>query len=159
MSIFGRALAATAFTALLAVACAGPQRSAADDQSEMLETRQAQFAAALEARDVQGMVGLFAADAVLHVADMAPIEGRDAIGDFYDRVFGFLTRSSVIPHDTRISEAGDMAYSVGTTRNGFSGPEGVVDYDGKYLLVWRRIDDDWVIAVYSISSNEADEDR
>jgi uncharacterized protein (TIGR02246 family) len=118
------------------------------------EHAQAAFFAALAERDAGSTAALFAEDAELHVAGMPPVTGRDAIGVFYARLFGFLDASAATPGPVHVATAGDVAWGTGAVRNTFTGAQGTQAFDGKYTLVWRRIDGDWRIAVYSISSNQ-----
>jgi ketosteroid isomerase-like protein len=121
---------------------------------EQLEERQREFFAAVAAKDANRTAALFSDAAVLHVANMPPVEGRAAIHQFYGRMFGFLSASSATPESTQVSESGDMAVSIGRSANEFRGPEGPVEYAGKYVLVWRRLAGDWRIVLYGLSSNE-----
>jgi hypothetical protein len=47
----------------------------------------------------------------------------------------------------------------GGVANAFRGPQGPIEYAGKYLLVWRKLADDWVIVLYGISSNQPEAAR
>lgn len=142
------------FAVLAAVSCTGRSAASLEDARERLDQRENEFLAALAARDADGTAELFAENGVLHVANMPPVEGRDAIRGFYGNVFGFLTASEAHPRSSRLSDAADMAYSIGTTSNEFAGPDGPVAYAGKYLLVWERLEGEWMIVVYSISSDQ-----
>jgi len=53
-----------------------------------------------------------------------------------------------------MSAGGDMAYSFGQTTNQFRGPEGTESYAGKFALVWCKVEGEWVIVLYSVSSNQ-----
>jgi ketosteroid isomerase-like protein len=143
----------------LAGACAHRQAAPAEAERERLGQRQGELFAALAARDADRTAALFADDALLHVAGMPPIQGRIAIREFYSNVFGFLSASSATPEMTHISDSGDLAYGVGRVANAFRGPQGPVEYAGKYLLVWRKLADDWVIVLYGISSNQPEAAR
>jgi ketosteroid isomerase-like protein len=145
-------------TAVLLAGCA-LQRPQSGDGQALLDQRQQAFRAALEARDAERMAALFSENAVLHVANMPPIEGRRAIHRFYQRVFGFLAASNAVIEHTRVADSGDLAYSIGSVRNTFEGADGPVSYAGKYLLIWSRSGHDWTIDVYSISSNQPDPSR
>jgi ketosteroid isomerase-like protein len=105
------------------------------------------------------MAGLFADDAVLHVANMPPVQGRDAIRRFYGNLFGFLSASAATPETLHISAGGDMAYGVGSATNEFRGPQGPAVYAGKYFLVWRKVADEWMVVLYGVSSNQSDPER
>lgn len=149
-------LVAVLGTAAIATGCAESRTASVEVQRELLAQRQGEFFAALEARDPDRTAALFADDAVLHVAGMPPIEGRVAIHRFYGNLFGFLSASRATPERLHLSVSADLAYGIGRASNEFRGPEGPVEYAGKYLLVWRRTADDWFIAVYSVSSDQAE---
>jgi ketosteroid isomerase-like protein len=151
--------AAIAAFALLAAACAHHRPALPEAGRGPLELRQQAFVTALATRDAGALGALFAEDAVLHVAGMPAIEGRPAILDFYRKVFGFLAGSAAVVEQVHVSEAGDMAYSIGRVTNEFRGPEGPVTYAGKYSLVWRHRAGQWVIALYSVSSDQPDPGR
>jgi len=152
-------LAMAALTVLFAISCAGGEAPDPDPNLERhaLDERQEAFLGALAERDAAAMEALFSADGELHVAGRSPIRGIEAIGEFYGNVFRFLRATSATPDRLVVSAGGDMAFSTGSTSNEFMGPDGPVSYTGKYVLVWRRIDGQWRIVVYSISSNESDE--
>jgi uncharacterized protein (TIGR02246 family) len=150
-----RTLWPVAVTLMLATGCA-PASPSIEAEREQLELRQASFLTALAAKDAEATAAHFAEDAVVHVANMPPMRGRDAIRQFYGNVFRFLSASEPTPEVTRVSSGADMAYSVGRVVNAFEGEQGRVEYEGKFLLVWEKHDDRWLIAVYSISSNQAE---
>ncbi len=148
----------TAFSAalvlLLAAGC-GPERPATlDAEWALFLERQGRFFESVEARDADGVAALFSEAAVLHVANMPPLEGREAIRQFYGNLFDYLTGSHAVPEETHMSASGDMAYGIGRTFNEFRGPEGPVGYAGKYALVWYKLEGEWMIVFYGVSSNE-----
>lgn len=151
--------AAIAALALLLAACAHPRPQFPEAARGPLELRQQAFVAALAARDADALGTLFAEDAVLHVAGMPAIEGRPAIRDFYRKMFGFLTGSAATFERVLVSDAGDLAYSIGRATNEFRGPEGPVAYAGKFSLIWRHRAGEWVVVLYSVSSDQPDPGR
>ncbi len=144
---------------LASAACAQRPVNSGLPAGDRLHQRQADFLAALSARDLEQTVAHFADDAVLHVANMPPVQGREAIQRFYGNVFRFLSASDPVPELTRVADDADMAYTTGRVTNTFAGPDGPVEHTGKYLLVWERRGGDWAIVVYSISSNQPDPAR
>ncbi len=140
---------------MLAVTPACADRPADDDPANRaaLEERHNRFFAALEARDADAVAELFADDGILHVSDMDPVRGREAIRAFYERVFGFMSDTRATLESFHVGR-GDVAYSVGETTNEF---RGAVTYEGKFLMAWRRVGGEWMIGAYSISSNEGAE--
>jgi len=158
-SATARAISLTAITLLLGAACAHQPPLADGAERQRLEQRQGEFLAGLSEQDLERTTALFADDAILHVANMPPIRGRDAIRQFYGNVFRFLTASAPEPETLRLSSGGTMAYSTGGVTNVFEGEQGPIENVGKYLLIWERRDGDWSIVVYSVSSNQRDESR
>jgi uncharacterized protein (TIGR02246 family) len=134
----------------------GPDEAGGAAASEAVERRQAGFISAMAERDAGALASYFAEDAVMHLAGRPPIEGRAAIGQLYTRMFGYLRESRFTPSALHVAGAGDMAVVHGETANVFGGPDGTVEYVGKYSMVWRRYGDEWLIALYSVSSNESD---
>jgi ketosteroid isomerase-like protein len=149
-----------ALTVLLSNACAhGAPVGAGEMARQELDQTQGEFLAALSAGDLERTTAHFAEDAVVHVANMPPLQGRDAIRRFYGNVFRFLSASESTPEALRVSSGGDMGYSSGRVVNVFAGEQGQAEYAGKYLLVWERRGGDWQITRYSISSNRPDASR
>lgn len=135
------------------------RQALAGTEVERLALRQDEFFAALAARDTDAMAALFADSAVLHIANMPPVDGRSAIHRFYGNVFRFLSASRSAPQTLYVSAAGDMAYGTGTVANEFRGADGVVEYTGKYVLVWRKLAGDWTVVHYGVSSNQPEAGR
>jgi uncharacterized protein (TIGR02246 family) len=125
-----------------------------DAERARLDQRQDEFFAAVAARDSNRTAALFAEDAVLHVANMPAVEGREAIRQFYENMFGFLSASSAVPEATRMSASADLAYTVGRTVNEFRRPHGAVEFAGKFVLLWQRSGGEWMITLYGVSSND-----
>jgi uncharacterized protein (DUF885 family)/ketosteroid isomerase-like protein len=121
-----------------------------------LRRRQQDFLQALAGKDLDKVTALFAEDAVVHIANMPPVEGREAIHRLYGNVFRFLSSADYLPETIRVAEGADMAYSTGRVTTVFAGEQGPVEYPGKFLLVWERRDDAWQVAAYTISNNRGE---
>lgn len=130
-----------------------------ENRVESIEKRQNEFFASVSARDADKTAEFFSETAVLQIANRPPVEGRDAIHRFYQNMFGFLAGSTAEAHSLRISENRDMAYGFGRTVNVFAGPNGTAEYEGKYVLIWEKIDGEWMITLYGISNNQPESTR
>lgn len=153
--VFLRTLAIFAL-AVSAATCANRPAVDVDEAREALQHRERDFLAAMQAKDLESTAAYFAESAVLHVANMPPVEGRTAIRQFYANVFRFLNSSVATPETLRMSSGADLAYSGGRVSNIFQGPQGPVQYAGKYLLVWEKRENVWSVVVYSVSNNRAE---
>jgi ketosteroid isomerase-like protein len=143
-------------TLLITGACT-PQRYAVGGETgsaDGLHLRQSSFLAAMAARDADQMAAHFSEDAVVHIANQPALRGRSVIRQFYGTVFRFLEGSDAVAEMTHVSAAGDLAYSVGRVDNVFRGEDGAVSYAGKYLLVWENHGGEWLIAAYTVSSDQ-----
>lgn len=141
---------------LLAVGCAGAPTVPTVDHGADLAQRQTAFHAAMHAKDAQALSALFAEGGVVHVAGMPAVEGREAIAQFYANLFRFLAGTEARPDALRLAADGSMAYEVGRTANAFVGPQGRTTHVGKYLLVWERGGEGWLVAAYSVGSDQRD---
>jgi uncharacterized protein (TIGR02246 family) len=139
--------------ALLLASCAQQRTVLEPGAGQRLEQRQAEFFAAQAARDPDRLAALFAEDAVLQIANMPQVTGREEIHRIYSNIFRFLVEARVEPQQTEVAESGDMAYSLGSTVNAFSGPEGLQEFPGKYALIWQQVRGDWQVVLYSVSSD------
>ena len=156
MQTFAFPLALGVVSAVLLVGCTPGSEVPGAASNALLEARQVEFASALEALDAPRLSALFAEDGVVHVAGFEAVEGQEAVFVFYNRVFGFMAGSQVAPGPVRVSGSGDMAYATGATANEFQGQDGPVIYEGKYLVVWRKVDGDWRIGAYSLTGNDGE---
>jgi ketosteroid isomerase-like protein len=145
--------------ALIAAACAHDPSLSPHDERAALQERERGFLAAMGARQVESVLPYFAEEAVLHVANMPPVEGRAAIGRFYGNVFRFLQSSTTTPERLQVSRSGDLAYSAGRVNNTFAGGEGSVEYGGKYLLIWEKRAEEWAVVFYSVSNDQPERPR
>lgn len=100
------------------------------------------FATAFEAKDATGLAALYTEEAQLFPSHSDPVEGQEAIVTYWREVFG--TGLSGVSLDTvEVDNEGDTAIETGRYR--LTTPDGQVADEGKYLVVWKRIEDHWFI--------------
>jgi len=153
MTAFSRAVVLVG--ALLLGACSnGIDPSAAEQRIERLQDRWVQ---AVADRDVDTIVDLYAEDSWFLPAGSPPLEGREEIRQWWvdtldDPPFESLTFG---PVDIRFSEAGDIAYDVGSSRSVVLDDQGNEQTQkGKYLVVWEKIDGEWKVAADAFNADE-----
>lgn len=130
-----------------------------DHQREFLLQTQNEFLTAISSKQIEQTIEHFTDDAIAHIANMPPIQGRDAIRQLFDNTFRFISSSVYTPERLHISKSAEMAYSTGEVKNIFEGEQGQMEYPGKYLFVWEKREDSWLMVVYSISSNQSETGR
>jgi len=96
--------------------------------------------AAMEGRDVDRVVSYWADDAIVMPPGSSPLVGKAAIREFVAKSFetpGFGISWKTA--DVVVARSGELAYSTGTNRVTFGGPDGKqVVVEGKAVAIWRR---------------------
>ncbi|MEE8477258.1 MAG: DUF4440 domain-containing protein [Gemmatimonadales bacterium] len=107
----------------------------------ILETNQ-RFIASVAAQNATDLVALYTEDAQLFPPNSDVIEGADDITAFWQGAFDSGLGGASL--DTiEVDNEGDTAIESGRYR--MTTPDGQVADQGKYLVVWKRLDDHWYI--------------
>ena len=126
----------------------------ADEQAIRAAIRE--YLQAVASKDPDAAVNMFTDDAVFLFAGMPLVRGQSGLRSAFAGLMqtpGFSLTFE--PTDLELSQAGDMAYELGTYRLSLDDPEGHVDDTGKYLTVWRKVSGRWKIAADAPSSDLA----
>jgi len=105
-------------------------------------------------KDLDGMVGRFAADGTLKIPNTPIVYGTEALREYYGntlRLEDFKLDLNVIRIE--IAEAGDMAYVLSDFDVSFFTPGGPFHDTGSSLIVFKRINDAWKIVSENLSSD------
>jgi uncharacterized protein (TIGR02246 family) len=113
-----------------------------------------QWAAAVAARDTTTAVSFYAPDARFMVPNAPVASGADAIRSTW---VGFLSLPNLSltfePTTIHVSDDATLAYDVGTYQLAFDGPNGRVEDNGKYLVVWEKRDGEWKVVADMINTD------
>jgi ketosteroid isomerase-like protein len=117
----------------------------AEGRAEELERADLAFAKDTAARGVDGWVAAFdPAGAMWGRRKKARIEGHDAIREAMAPLFAGGTKIDWQPIASGLSPAGDLGYTVGTSR--FTDAAGNETHAGSYVTIWRRqLDGSWKV--------------
>ena len=108
----------------------------------------------IDARDPAGTAGFYAEDGVFMVPNVPLARGHDAIRDAWVGLFQAPNLSLKIETGSiEVAKAGDMAYELGTYRLGLDGPQGRIEDDGKYVVVWKKRGGRWQAAADIFNSS------
>ena len=102
-----------------------------------IEALTASYQAAARAGNADAIAALYTDDAVLHPANKPAVRGRAAIDAYIATSHATPSTLTFTTVDVIASEAGDLAYELGTA----VWPDG----PGKYLTLYRRTPDGWRI--------------
>lgn len=103
--------------------------------------------AAIAAKDLDAVAGMYMEDAVLMPPNAPLVRGRAAIRSGWSDMFqtpGFSL--SVTPTTVDVAASGDMAEEVGTWRFSGETPQGPMSDEGKYVVVWKKVDGEWKVS-------------
>ena len=114
-----------------------------------------QWGEAIARRDVDFIANLYAPQGSLMPPNMQSAVGRDAVRQAFTGVLSAPDATLTFGNNPEIviSQAGDMAYEIGTYRYSFTSPQGPVLDEGKYLITWVKTPEGWKIAADMFNSN------
>ncbi len=104
--------------------------------------------------DVATIVDFYAADGAFLMPNAPPAEGREAIAEAWKGLIS-LPNLSLNIRSTRIDVAasGDLAADIGTYDLAFSGEDGRIRDEGKYVVVWKKVNGEWKVLADILNSN------
>ncbi len=146
-------LTAIALGMALVPAAASAQTVAEDEQALMdLETH---WSALIAAKDVEGIVNIYAEDGMILAPGAPIVSGTDGIREFWTGLLGAPGMQGVLtPVEAHVAASQDLGYDRGTyvlTLDGENG-EPVVE-TGKYVIVWKKVDGQWKAATDTFNSD------
>jgi ketosteroid isomerase-like protein len=106
-----------------------------------------------ETRDYKRAITFFAPDAVIQPPDSPQFQGLDRLLELYETVLAQTSEFQGTTTEIVPAASGDMAYEYGVNRFVFETPDGPLEAFGKYLLVWRKIEGEWMVAAIAVSND------
>ena len=124
--------------------CSGSKVVTRSDEEAAVRRTDAAWLAAAAAHDVNRALPFWADDATIMVPGAHPIVGKEAIRKYVADSFAIPGFSiSWKTEKVEVSQSGDLAFSTGTNRVSFTGPDGkVVTQNGNSAAVWKKEPDD-----------------
>lgn len=136
--------AAALVSAAVALAACTQAPALPADPAAIVAERNAAFVAAVAAHDGAAVAANYAEDAVVMPAGMPAVEGREAIGQFFQAGMDEgIARVELAPGEVIAANA-DTILERSTSR--VFNAAGEVIEAGKYVVVWRKIGDQWFMA-------------
>ncbi len=138
-----------------------PQFATAQTVDPMAEEQQIraldeQWVAAVAGQDAAATAAFYAEDGAILPPGSPIAAGREAIAAVWAGFFklpGF--KLAFAPTLVSVASAGDLAYDIGTYTLGFEGEQGPVQDQGKYVVVWKKVDGAWKVAADIFNSDGA----
>ena len=100
-----------------------------------------------KSHDSEGMTTLFADDGIVYRQNQEPKAGVTAIKNFFIRDFEQNPKAISNWNTDRIeiSSSGDLAIEYGSWKDTGRGPDGLVDDQGKYVTLYRKVNGVWKV--------------
>ena len=107
------------------------------------------------ARQRLSIANIYAADGSFMPPNTPRIDGRDAIRSaFAEMLQGPNVSLTFQPTEIVVAQSADMAYDIGTYNLAMDGPEGRIEDEGKYVVVWKKVNGEWKVAVDIFNSDK-----
>ncbi len=137
---------------MTAAVVAGP--ALADHPKHEIDALNIQWVTAFKARDFATIQALMAPDTLLLVPNASPVQGPEVAIETW-KSWGELPGVSITFGAQRVEAAasGDLAYDYGAYTFAFDTDKGPFVENGKYIVVWKKIDGAWKIAADIFNSN------
>ncbi len=115
------------------------------------------WSAALQARDLDGVMSNYAEDAVFLSPGRPLLRGKEAIRAWFERQLAVPGYSATFwPTSIVVARSGDMAYEIGAYRVTYRGSDGTPQTAvGKHLVTWEKDAGRWRVTAESISGDSA----
>lgn len=141
-------------TVLLALPCAA---GALDEERarERIKELQQQWVEAVAQGDVETIAGFYAKDAWFLPVGSPPLNGREDIRAWWEETLADppWRKMTFRPLVIRFNGSGDWAYDVGASRTVVAGEDGDNVEWGKYLVVWKMVENEWKVVADAFNSN------
>lgn len=116
-------------------------------EEQAIRARANEMAAAARAGNASKTASFYAEDAVFLPAHMPIVRGRGAITTAWtDMLKTPGLNLTFEPTRITVAESGDLAEDVGTYRMTVQSPQGTYVEDGKYVVVWKKVNGEWRIS-------------
>ncbi|MGH8194514.1 MAG: YybH family protein [Woeseiaceae bacterium] len=133
------------FFALLMTGCMQAPEADLDGLAAMQDVWQSAF----EAGDSAAIAAIYSADGAVLPPNGETVTGRAAIDAFWNEFLASGINGEI--KDTEVYAQGDLGYKVGTYT--MTDATGAAIDDGKYVEIWRRVDDQWQLHRDIFNSN------
>jgi uncharacterized protein (TIGR02246 family) len=117
-------------------------------EAETIRALDRQWQAAVDAKDVTAAAAVFAPDGIVMPANGPMIVGREGIEMWFSEwLVSPEVSNSFAPDVIEVAASGDLAHDRGSYRFVMDTPEGRIEDVGKYVVVWKKIDGEWLAAL------------
>lgn len=135
---------------------AGEMVAAADVMAETqaIEETNAQWLAAVANGDAAGAASFYTSDGRLMMPNAPTAQGAAEVEAAFTQILAAPNIAlSWAQTQVEVASSGDVAWDVGTYTLAYDGPDGRVEDNGKYIVVWKKTETGWRVAGDIFNSN------
>jgi len=136
------------FSLLLTTACTHITRDVQPDAGPAIRRMSREFAEAASAGNVDGMMAIYAYDALLLPPNAPEFRGPAAIRQYWTGMIGLKPKVTLTP--VTILESCELATEIGR----YELTIGPMKDEGKYVVTWRRTGGEWRAVADIFNSNK-----
>lgn len=123
-------------------------------QEQLIRELDAKWVAAVAAKDVDAIARIYTVDGMFLAPNAPLVEGREGIAEAWAGLLGLPGISFTFePTRIEVSASADLASDVGTYSLAFDADGGRVEDQGKYVLVWKKVNGAWKVLADIFNSN------
>ena len=142
-------------TAVVVLGCQGAPDVDTQAEAEAIRALSGQWLEAINAQDLEACLAFYAPDAIEMQPNAPAIVGLPAIRAWFETGLLQPGISNFFGPDTiEVAASGDLAYDRGTYRFAMDTPNGRVEDEGKYLMIWKKIGGKWKVIVDISNSDQ-----
>lgn len=140
-------LSTLALTALIGCGAAPKVDNAAEVMA--VRKRYSDWVQAEKRRDLEAAMSFLAPDAVVQGGDAPAIKGVEAARIIWKEIFSipYTDMVDTEPRTVVVAKSGDMAYDAGNFKIIIPGEHGPTEVRAKSLVVWRKLEGQWMAVV------------
>ena len=107
----------------------------------------------LNVKTVEEVADFLTEDFTIIPGGMPPVRGRDRALAWYGEFLDSVIEKYGTTDRIEIAASGDLAYARGTITMKLQGPDGPIEDEGTYVIVYRKEGDKWMGVIDIFNSN------
>jgi len=138
-------------TCIILAGCTSSPKVNTVAEAEAIRNLEIQWTAANQTKDIAKVMTYFSPESMQMAPGKEVITGLQSIQEDFEMSFADTTllwdTFSWTNDKVEVSASGDLAYVTGTNLIKAKTPDGIVEYAGKGVDIWKKIDGEWKCVV------------
>ncbi|CAH1245001.1 Hypp7417 [Branchiostoma lanceolatum] len=124
------------------------------DLKALIDAQNEKYYACFKANDMKGVAALYTEDCKIMVTGMDTVHGREGVEKV---VSNYRVAYGVMTLELKSEEVGPVGGDVTYDRGTYTAKtkDGTVADTGKYVVVWKKVGEDWLLYIDIFNTNKA----